>query len=60
MDQYGCSECLPGTRVDVLNFITAWAANPTGGQNVLWLHGVAGSGKSTLSTTVASLFDETD
>ena len=60
MDQYGRPECLPGTRVDVLNFIMTWVANAGSNHNVLWLHGVAGSGKSTLSTTVANLFDETN
>jgi hypothetical protein len=60
MDQYGRPECLPGTRVDVLNFITTWVSNSRSDHNVLWLHGVAGSGKSTLLTTVANLFDETN
>jgi hypothetical protein len=60
MKRYGRSECLLGTRVDLLNFITAWVMNPSHNQNVLWLQGVAGSGKSSLSTTVASLFEETD
>lgn len=60
MDQYGRPECLPGTRVDVLNFITTWATNSGSEHNALWLHGVAGSGKSTLSTTVANLFDDTN
>ncbi|KIM82227.1 hypothetical protein PILCRDRAFT_473452 [Piloderma croceum F 1598] len=60
MNQYGRPECLPGTRVDVLNFITTWVSNPRSDHNVLWLNGVAGSGKSTLSTTMANLFDETN
>jgi len=45
-------ECLSGTRQDVLAFIECWIA--TGSERVLWLHGVAGSGKSTIATTVAN------
>jgi ABC-type cobalamin/Fe3+-siderophores transport system ATPase subunit len=39
-----------------LKFIIDWINNPTSQQNILWLHGLAGSGKSTLSTTIASIF----
>ncbi|KAJ7186202.1 hypothetical protein GGX14DRAFT_581209 [Mycena pura] len=45
--------CLPGTRGEILNDITAWATVPSDAGNVLWLSGVAGSGKSTVSTTIA-------
>ena len=55
MDGSARSECLPGTRVDLLNSITHWVYfRPE--QRVLWLHGLAGSGKSTIATTVANLF----
>jgi NACHT domain len=60
MKQYARQGCLPGTRVDVVDFITAWVAHPSKDQNILWLHGLAGSGKSTLSTTVANLFRQTN
>ncbi|KIM86662.1 hypothetical protein PILCRDRAFT_64736, partial [Piloderma croceum F 1598] len=60
MNQYGRSVCLPGTRVNVLNLVTDWLINGTGNQNILWLQGVAGSGKSCLSTTLANLFEETN
>jgi hypothetical protein len=60
MKQYARQGCLPGTRVDVLNFISAWVAHPSKDQNILWLHGLAGSGKSTLSTTAANLFRQTN
>ncbi|KLO09480.1 hypothetical protein SCHPADRAFT_801779, partial [Schizopora paradoxa] len=43
--------CLEGTRVDILTKITEWAS--LGDSNVFWLHGPAGSGKSTVATTVA-------
>ena len=49
MDMYGRLECLPGTRTDLLKSITEWVTDPTSKHNVLWLHGVAGCGKSTLA-----------
>jgi hypothetical protein len=60
MKQYAREGCLPGTRVDVVDFISAWVAHPSKDQKILWLHGLAGSGKSTLSTTVANLFRQTN
>jgi hypothetical protein len=36
--------------------ITDWLATPSPDQNILWLHGLAGSGKSTIATTVAEYF----
>jgi hypothetical protein len=54
------SECLPGTRREILKFITEWLITPSEKQNVLWLHGLAGSGKSSISTTVAEYFREMD
>ncbi|KAJ7366048.1 WD40-repeat-containing domain protein, partial [Mycena albidolilacea] len=50
------STCLPGTRQDVLGEITEWLTTPSDTQNILWLHGVAGSGKSTISTTISDYF----
>ncbi|KAJ7366031.1 hypothetical protein DFH08DRAFT_679026, partial [Mycena albidolilacea] len=50
------STCLPGTRQDVLEGITEWLTTPSDTQNILWLHGVAGSGKSTISTTISDYF----
>jgi len=51
-------ECLPGTRQDILNQIADWLTTPSQAKNILWLHGLAGSGKSTLSTTIAEYFRE--
>ncbi|KAH7919617.1 WD40 repeat-like protein, partial [Leucogyrophana mollusca] len=48
------SECLPATRQELLSRIISWATDINCEQNVFWLHGVAGSGKSTVSTTVAN------
>ncbi|KAJ7840984.1 hypothetical protein B0H13DRAFT_2365945 [Mycena leptocephala] len=45
--------CLPGTQQDVLAAITDWLTAPVDSTNVLWLHGVAGAGKSTISTTIS-------
>jgi hypothetical protein len=46
--------CLPGTRQDVLEDIVDWINTPSTNSNILWLHGVAGAGKSTISTTSPS------
>ncbi|KAF8578326.1 WD40 repeat-like protein [Ramaria rubella] len=48
-------ECQPDTRHDIITFVAHWLMNPSP-QNVLWLHGVAGSGKSTIATTIANYF----
>ncbi|KAJ6616366.1 WD40 repeat-like protein [Mycena sp. CBHHK59/15] len=45
--------CLPGTRQDILASIIEWLTMPSDNSNLLWLHSVAGAGKSTISTTVA-------
>ncbi|KAH8750139.1 hypothetical protein F5883DRAFT_225734 [Diaporthe sp. PMI_573] len=44
--------CLPGTRVDLLEQIYTWVDEPTT-LAVFWLNGMAGTGKSTISRTVA-------
>jgi hypothetical protein len=56
MDSSKRMGCLPNTRADVLQLIVDWVNNPFSQQNILWLHGLAGSGKSALSTTIASVF----
>ncbi|KZP24269.1 hypothetical protein FIBSPDRAFT_427282, partial [Athelia psychrophila] len=49
--------CLPGTMQDRQNEIIDWLMNPSDqNQNVLWLRGAAGLGKSTLATTIAEHF----
>ncbi|KAH7918354.1 WD40 repeat-like protein [Leucogyrophana mollusca] len=59
-DMYGSvhSECLPGTCQELLGRIISWATDINSQQNVFWLHGVAGSGKSTVATTVAKYIGE--
>ncbi|KAJ7439640.1 hypothetical protein B0H11DRAFT_566024 [Mycena galericulata] len=50
------SECLAGTRQDLLQHIIQWLITPSDTSNILWLHGVAGSGKSTISTSISEHF----
>lgn len=44
--------CLPGTRTDLLRQVSEWASSPRG-KCLFWLNGRAGTGKSTISRTVA-------
>ncbi|OBT39270.1 hypothetical protein VE00_10180 [Pseudogymnoascus sp. WSF 3629] len=54
------SACLPGTRVDLLQEIYDWADGKDGHDErcIFWLNGLAGTGKSTISRTVARRFNE--
>lgn len=54
MDQHE-TECLPGTRTELLHDIAEWARSPAG-KCIFWLYGLAGTGKSTVSRSTASLF----
>ena len=49
------STCLPGTRQDCLKEVIDWLMTPSD-QNMLWLYGAAGLGKSTIATTIADYF----
>jgi len=49
------SKCLPGTRTDIINQISEWASSPHG-KCMFWLNGLAGTGKSTISRTMAESF----
>jgi hypothetical protein len=49
--------CLLNTCIDILQSIIEWVYQCPH-QRVLWLHGLAGSGKSTLSTTTALFFQQ--
>ena len=46
-------ECLPGTRQSILQNIMLWAKNPQD-QNVFWLNGLAGTGKSTIAQSFSN------
>jgi ABC-type dipeptide/oligopeptide/nickel transport system ATPase component len=56
MDPSRRTECLSGTRKGVLKFVVNWANDTRNEQRILWIRGLAGSGKSTLSTTIADIF----
>jgi hypothetical protein len=45
-------ECLQGTRTELLHQIMEWAFSPSS-KSIFWLKGMAGTGKSTISRTVA-------
>lgn len=49
--------CLPDTRKDLLEEIHTWARNPSA-EAIFWLKGMAGTGKSTVSRTIAQSFKE--
>lgn len=46
------ARCLEGTRTDLLLKVSHWADAPDG-KLIFWLNGMAGTGKSTISRTVA-------
>lgn len=45
------NKCLPGTREKIIGDICTWAS--TGTEKILWLHGLAGSGKSSIASSAA-------
>ncbi|KAF8967493.1 hypothetical protein BDZ97DRAFT_524061 [Flammula alnicola] len=47
--------CLPGTRLEILKSVEEWLANTAIEQRAFWVSGLAGTGKSTLSTTIANM-----
>ncbi|KAI5464251.1 hypothetical protein BGZ63DRAFT_439426 [Mariannaea sp. PMI_226] len=50
-------KCLSGTRVELLGEIHNWAQQPDA-KSILWLNGMAGTGKSTISRTLCLDFDK--
>ncbi|KAJ7893144.1 hypothetical protein B0H14DRAFT_3675828, partial [Mycena olivaceomarginata] len=47
------SLCAPGTRVEIQTDILEWLSpQPGTKEHILWVTGIAGSGKSTLSATI--------
>jgi WD40 repeat protein len=49
------ARCHPDTRIDLLRQINDWATDQQG-RCIFWLNGMAGTGKSTISRTVAQTF----
>ncbi|RDW57811.1 hypothetical protein BP5796_12612 [Coleophoma crateriformis] len=56
-DEEHNARCYQGTRVELLRHIDAWASD-TGSECIFWLNGMAGTGKSTISRSVAQIFAE--
>ncbi|KAF3927833.1 hypothetical protein ABW20_dc0102572 [Dactylellina cionopaga] len=51
------ARCHPDTRKDLLHQVKEWAKDSQG-KCIFWLNGVAGTGKSTISRTVAQSFND--
>ena len=50
-------KCLPGTREELLQSISDWGSAAQG-KCIFWLNGMAGTGKSTISQTIAKTLRE--
>lgn len=48
----GNETCLPNTRVELLEKLSVWIAEPSS-KSIFWLNGMAGTGKSTIARTLA-------
>src|SRR5882757_248064 len=44
--------CMEGTRETFLNYIMAWAANESDTNNLYWIHGLPGIGKTSLAHSI--------
>ena len=56
MDEYNHTFCLENTRRNVINDVMEWIEDDSReAKKVLWVYGLAGTGKSTLSTTIAQI-----
>jgi hypothetical protein len=56
-DEERMPRCLKTTRVELLSDIQKWIQDPASAQ-FFWLQGVAGTGKSTVARTIASVFHD--
>lgn len=52
-------QCLAGTRTEILSEIAKWVHDPSS-KIIYWLNGMAGTGKSTISRTLAEQFSESN
>ncbi|KAG8968515.1 hypothetical protein FRC03_007166 [Tulasnella sp. 419] len=52
--------CLENTRVALLKEVFAWIDSSDNKEKIYWLHGLAGTGKSTVANTVASRLAQQD
>ncbi|KAF8991592.1 hypothetical protein BDQ17DRAFT_1546811 [Cyathus striatus] len=56
--KYDAPKCHPETRIAVINDIINWARSDNWDQPILWMHGPAGAGKSSIARTVAEKCDD--
>lgn len=54
-DNQDKSTCLPNTKVEILRDISEWA-DGMHDSCIFWLHGIAGTGKSTIARTIARTY----
>ena len=57
MDTSARPRCLPNTRLEHIQYISEWVTSMSD-DNVLWISGVAGAGKSTLINTIADIYND--
>ncbi|KAG9125384.1 hypothetical protein FRC07_007811 [Ceratobasidium sp. 392] len=55
----GRNGCTPHTRVDVLDQLQTWAKDVEG-QNIYWLNGMAGTGKTTIAYSLCERLEQAD
>lgn len=60
MDASKRKGCLDNTRVTIQQRIIDWVDDRASRKRILWIYGVAGCGKSELSTTIARFFGDPD
>ncbi|EJC99178.1 WD40 repeat-like protein [Fomitiporia mediterranea MF3/22] len=56
-DVFNLARCLPNTRMEYLRKIKDWLFSPPE-ENILWLNGIAGSGKSTIAASITDHCDD--
>ncbi|EMD32072.1 hypothetical protein CERSUDRAFT_99771 [Gelatoporia subvermispora B] len=54
IDSQTADECMPNTRVQVLEDVQGWV-NAARGARIFWLNGMAGTGKSTIARSVCNI-----
>ena len=56
MDETTRTPCLKNTRRNIIDDVLKWIADDSNkAKKILWVYGLAGTGKSTLSTTIAQI-----
>ncbi|KAF8871387.1 hypothetical protein CPB84DRAFT_1716684 [Gymnopilus junonius] len=57
-ERFNAPRCLPGTRTHIISEILYWADNDSKKYPFLWIYGPAGTGKSSVSQTIAEILFE--